>query len=334
MQVINKAKRHTPRNRSKIYLEPLHQPAYDSHMPIHLLPVSRRSFLRRALLTGVGLALTPQLSAAMRRTDQNSWALLADTHIAADPAAVKSKIVMAEHFKAAAREIVGLPQRAAGVFVVGDCALSSGETGEYAQFAKLLEPLRGDGLPIHLTLGNHDHRENFRAALTESNSTRRAVADKQVALIQSKFVNWFMLDSLEKPAQTPGSLGEEQLKWLAETLDANGKKAAVILVHHNPGDDGKIAGLKDTSALMEIIRPRRQVKAWVFGHTHNWKVSQDESGLHLVNLPPVSYIFREGDPSGWIHATARRAGMKLELRSIDPAHKAHGQIVDLKWREG
>jgi len=284
------------------------------------------------LLAGAGLALTSTVSAAMRRTDANSWALLADTHIAADPTATKSKIVMAEHFKKVSQEIVGLPQRAGGVFVVGDCALSSGEPGEYTQLTGLLDPVRADGLSIHLALGNHDHRENFRAALAESNSARRAVADKQVALIESKFVNWFMLDSLEKTLHTPGSLGAEQLKWLAETLDANRNKPAVILVHHNPGEDGKITGLKDTSALMEIIRPRRQVKAWFYGHTHNWKVSQDDSGLHLVNLPPVAYIFREGDPSGWIHATARRDGMKLELRSIDPAHKAHGQIVDLKWR--
>lgn len=302
-------------------------------MPIHLLPVSRRAFLRRAMLAGAGLALTPQLSAAMRRTDTSSWALLADTHIAADLAAVKSKIVMAEHFKTVVREITGLPQRAAGVFVVGDCALSSGEPGEYAQFAGLLDPLCADGLPIHLALGNHDNRDNFRAALDAKPIARRPVADKQVALVESRLVNWFMLDSLEKPAQTPGSLGAEQLKWLAETLDAHRKKPAVVLIHHNPGDDGKIAGLKDTSALLEIIRPRRQVKAWVFGHTHNWKISQDESGLHLVNLPPVAYIFREGDPSGWIHATAQRDGMKLELRAIDPSHKTHGQIVDLKWRE-
>lgn len=300
-------------------------------MPIHLTPVSRRSFLRRALIAGAGLALTPQLSAAMRRTDANSWALLADTHIAADPAAVKSKVVMAHHLKAVAREIVGLPRRAAGVFVVGDCALSSGERGEYEQLTGLLDPLRDDGLPIHLALGNHDHRENFRAVLDAKPTARRHVADKQVALIQAPLVNWFMLDSLEKTLQTPGSLGADQLKWLAETLDANRKKPAVLLIHHNPGDDGKIAGLKDSAALMEIIRPRRQVKAWIYGHTHNWKVSQDESGLHLVNLPPVAYIFREGDPSGWIHATAQRTGMKLELRSIDPAHKAHGQIVDLKW---
>jgi Icc protein len=241
-------------------------------------------------------------------------------------------VVMADHLMAVAREIVGLPQRASGVIVVGDCALSSGTPGEYSQFTGLLEPLRADGLPIHLALGNHDHRDNFWTALSENNSARRPVADKQVALIRSRLVNWFMLDSLEKTSQTPGSLGADQLRWLAETLDANRNKPAVILVHHNPGDDGKIAGLKDTSALMEIIRPRHQVKAWVFGHTHNWKVSQDGSGIHLVNLPPVAYIFHEGDPSGWMHATPHRDGMKLELRSIDPAHKAHGQIVNLKWR--
>lgn len=302
-------------------------------MPILLPPVSRRAFLRRALLAGAGLALTPHVSAAMRRTDANSWALLADTHIASDPATVKNNVNMTTHFTTAAREIVGLPQRAAGVFVVGDCALSSGEPREYAQIASLLDALRADGLPINLALGNHDHRENFWAALTEKHFARRPVAEKQVALVQSRLVNWFMLDSLEKTLQTPGSLGGEQLKWLAETLDANRKKPAVILTHHNPDDDGRAIGLKDTLALMEIIRPRRQVKAWVFGHTHKWRVSQDASGLHLVNLPPVSYVFTAGDPSGWIHATAQQEGIKLELRAMDTTHKAHGQIVDLKWRE-
>ena len=92
----------------------------------------------------------------------------------------------------------------------------------------------------------------------------------------------------------------------------------MILIHHNPGVDNKIGGLKDTEVFWEIIRPRKQVKAWVYGHTHNWKTTQDTSGVYLVNLPPVAYIFKEGDPSGWIHATTRRDGMTLELRAIDP----------------
>jgi Icc protein len=303
-------------------------------MPIQLSPLSRRAFLLRTLLAGASLAIAPQLHAAMRRTDATSFALLADPHIAADPTRVTRGVNLTSHFQTATREIVGLPQRAAGVFILGDCALGSGESGDYAQLTKLLDPLRADGLTLNLALGNHDHRDNFWAGITSQKAAKRPVADKQVALIKSKHVNWFLLDSLEKTLQTPGMLGAEQLHWLTTALDANRKTPAVIVVHHNPGEDNNIGGLKDTQALLEIIRPRPQVKAWVYGHTHNWKVTQDASGLHLVNLPPVAYIFREGDPSGWVHATTRRDGLKLELRAIDPKHQAHGQVVDLAWRTG
>lgn len=301
-------------------------------MPIQLSPISRRAFLRRALLTGAGLTFAPQLHAAMRRTDATSFALLADTHIAADATKIQRNINMTEHFNAVAREIIGLPERTARVFIVGDCAFNAGEKADYTQLTALLDPLRADGLTLNLALGNHDQRENFWAALESQKAARRPIANKQVALVKTKHVNWLMLDSLETTLQTPGALGEDQLRWVAKTLDADRTMPTVILVHHNPGEDNKISGLKDTDALLEIIRSRKQVKAWIYGHTHNWKATQDSSGVHLVNLPPVAYIFREGDPSGWIHATTRHDGMKLELRSIDPNHKTHGQVVDLKWR--
>lgn len=268
----------------------------------------------------------------MRRTDGSSFALLADTHIAAEAAKVHRGVNMSDQFKAVAKEILNLPERAARVFVGGDCAFSAGETADYAQLSALLDPLRADGVTVNLALGNHDHRENFWAALESQKAARRPIAQRQVAFIKTKHLNWLMLDSLEATLKTPGALGVDQLQWVAKTLDANRTVPTVILVHHNPGVDNQISGLKDTEALWEIIRPRKQVKAWIYGHTHNWKVTQDVSGVYLVNLPPVAYIFREGDPAGWIHATARPDGMKLELRAIDPNHKAHGQVVDLKWR--
>jgi 3',5'-cyclic-AMP phosphodiesterase len=301
-------------------------------MPIHLSPIRRREFLRRALLAGAGLGFAPQLmAAAARETNATSWALLADTHVAADAAQLNKGINMAEHLAAAGREILVLPERPAGVFVVGDCAFSKGEPGDYAQFSKLVEPLRAGGMPVHLALGNHDDRENFWQALTAEKAAKRPLADRQVAFLSAKWVNWFVLDSLEKTLQTPGALGEAQLKWLAAALDAHANKPAIVVVHHNPGLDGNF-GLKDTAALLELMQARPQVKAWIYGHTHNWKVTQDPSGIHLVNLPPVSYIFREGDPAGWVHATLREDGMKLELRSLDTKNKAQGEIVDLKWR--
>ncbi|MCU0786417.1 MAG: phosphohydrolase, partial [Verrucomicrobia bacterium] len=93
-----------------------------------------------------------------------------------------------------------------------------------------------------------------------------------------------------------------------------------------------VSGLKDTESLLQVIRPRKQVKAWIFGHTHKWNVAADESGIHLVNLPPVAYVFQPDNPAGWVHATVRCDGMNLELRGIDTTHKNHGQVVVLRWR--
>ena len=301
-------------------------------MPIYLPPLSRRGFLQRTLLAGAGLAAAPVLFAAERRTNANAWALLADPHIAGDPLRVERSINMTDHLRAVTQDLLAWPQRPAGAFIVGDCAFSRGEPGDYAALIGLLEPLRRDALPLHLALGNHDQRENFWAALATPPAVKRPVADKQVALIRSPRVNWFVLDSLEQTLTTPGSLGAAQLAWLAEALDANRDTPAVVLIHHNPGTAESIRGLKDTEALFQVIRPRAQVKAYIFGHTHHWKVTVDPSGIHLINLPPVAYTFMANDPSGWVYAAAEREGMRLELRCLERTHPDHARTVDLKWR--
>lgn len=300
-------------------------------MPIHLAPISRRRFLARSLAAGAGFALRPSLLAADKPVDPNFWALLSDIHLAANRATVSRNVNMTQHFTSVSDELLSLPARPAGVFINGDCAFNRGEMGDYALLAELLRPLRAGQMPIHLSLGNHDNRTRFWESFREAKEAERPVVDKNVSLLPAPRANWFVLDSLETTASTPGLLGADQLHWLAKTLDTNADKPALVMVHHNPGVAGNI-GLRDTVALFEIIRPRRQVKAYIFGHTHDWRVTQDSSGIHLVNLPAVAYVFREGEPSGWVHATLETDRMKLELRCVDPTHKAQGQIVDLKWR--
>jgi 3',5'-cyclic AMP phosphodiesterase CpdA len=302
-------------------------------MPIHLPAISRRRFLVRSLAGGAALALSPGLLAAGKRTDPDSWALLSDIHLAADRGLLAHGINMTDHFTSVSRELLALPKRPAGVFITGDCAFNSGQTGDYRLVAELLKPVRGAQMPVYLALGNHDNRERFWEALKAEKAAPRPLADRQVALLRTPQANWFVLDSLENTLSTPGWLGPEQLDWLAKALDANPDKPALVLVHHNPGLTGNI-GLKDTAALFEVIRPRKQVKGYVFGHTHAWKVWQDESGIHLINLPPVAYVFTPGEPAGWVHATLESKGIRLELRCVDPAHKSHGQVVNLQWRAG
>ena len=301
-------------------------------MPIHLPPISRRRFLKRSFAAGAGLVLGQELLALGKSAEENSWALFSDIHLAADRSLKVRGINMTEHFKAVSRELQALPKRPVGLFITGDCAYNSGETGDYAVVSDLLKPIRKQGLPVHLALGNHDNRERFWEAFTQEKAAKRPLSDRQTSLLQTNSVNWFILDSLEKTLSTPGLLGQEQLDWLSRTLDANSSKPAIVLVHHNPGLEGGNMGLKDTFPFLEILRPRRQVKAYIYGHTHDWKIQTDNTGLHLVNLPPVAYVFQEGKPAGWIHARLRIDGMQLELRCVDTAHKEHGRKVDLTWR--
>jgi hypothetical protein len=301
-------------------------------MPIHLPPISRRQFLLRSVAGGAALALSPSLLAAGKRADPHAWALLADTHLAADPALVARDINMTDHFSRVSAELLALPKRPAGVFISGDCAYNSGQTADYRHVADMLAPIRAGQIPVHLALGNHDNRERFWQALPKDKVTQQPLIDHQVALLRTPRANWFVLDSLEETRMTLGLLGRKQLDWLAGALDANPKKPALVLLHHNPGLSGNL-GLKDTAAFFEVIRARRQVKAYIFGHTHAWSVARHDSGIHLVNLPAVAYVFEKGQPAGWVHARLESNGMRLELRCVDPTHKAHGQVVDLQWRQ-
>jgi len=301
-------------------------------MPIHLPPISRRQFLRRSVAACAGVAFAPSLFAASKKIDPNSWALLSDIHLAADRAKIARNINMVEHFATVSKELLSLPKRPAGVFINGDCAYNHGEPGDYATLADLLTPIREQQIPIHLALGNHDNRDTFWDAFQQEKAAKRPLQDKQATILQTPHANWFILDSLEKAPAGPGLLGKEQLDWLGKALDQNAKKPALVMIHHNPGFTNGNVGLKDTVELMEILRPRKQVKAYIFGHTHHWKVEQEATGIHLINLPPVAYLFHEGDPAGWVHATLSGKGMKLELRCIDTSHKAHGQIQNLEWR--
>src|SRR5262245_16638398 len=127
-------------------------------MPLHLSPLSRRSFLVRSASAVAGLLFGRRAFASPRETDQNLWALLSDTHIAADRAFVFRGVNMSDHLTSVSREVLGLPKRPAGLFINGDCAYNTGQEEDYKVFTELLERLRADQLPIHLTLGNHDSR--------------------------------------------------------------------------------------------------------------------------------------------------------------------------------
>jgi Icc protein len=302
-------------------------------MPISLPPLSRRQFLGRALLGGTSLALAPRVwAAAFTKADPHAWALLSDTHIPALRTQIAREVKPCERLANVVSEVLAWETKPAGVLVNGDLALGTGEAADYATFSELISPLRAAGLPLHLTLGNHDNRERFWAGLAQEKRVQAPLADRQVSVVRADRANWFVLDSLDKTNSTPGVLGAGQMEWLARTLDAHTDRPALVMVHHNPNAGTSKGGLTETEPFLDLLRARRHVKAWFFGHSHRWSVTEDKSGLQLVNLPATSYPFDKEQPTGWVMARLERDGLRLELNATDRKHPAHGEVKVLRWR--
>jgi 3',5'-cyclic-AMP phosphodiesterase len=305
-------------------------------VPVYLPPISRRRFLTGSFAAAAALALGPGCALPAGKRNENSVALLSDIHIAADPRKVAHTVNMTNNLKTVTTEVMAWPQQPGTVFINGDLAFNDGLPHDYAAVLGLLRPLREAGFPIHMGMGNHDDREHFWKVMQASKTVPPSLPGRQADIVRTAAANWFLLDSLIKTRTTPGLLGGAQRAWLAAALDANADKPALIMIHHQPGghasEDQKASGLEDAPELFAVLRPRRQVKAYFFGHTHHWRVSRDESGIHLINLPTTAYLFDEGQPNGWVHASVQNDGARLELRCLDHAHKDHGQVVNLTWR--
>ena len=183
-------------------------------MPIHLPPLSRRQFLVRSLATGALASFSrSSLLAQAREVNPHCWALISDPHIHSDRANMAHGINMAAQLEGVVREVLELPRRPVGAIVNGDLAYNTGFAEDYARFTELIAPLRAAQIPLHLGLGNHDHRERFWTALRSDASVKRPLADREVAIIPADRANWYLLDTLDKTNSTPGRLGEAQIAF-------------------------------------------------------------------------------------------------------------------------
>jgi len=317
-------------------------------MPITLPPISRRRFIQGSLAAAGALALgchghsnklttTMAADASVAGQDLNHVALLSDIHINAEKTFVsKQGVNMWDHLTQVSDEVIALKERPGVVLVNGDCAFNAGRAVDYATVIEGLRPMRQAGFPMHLALGNHDSREHLLAAVgvdaaQVTGAGETAGVERRVMRVELPRVDWYMLDSLDKTLSTPGLLGPEQLAWLGKTLDAHPDRAAVVMMHHQPNRFEKDHGLIDTAAFVEIVQSRKQVKAVLYGHTHEWTYHVTD-GLHFVNLPTSAYVFKPMQPAGWVDARLGESGMKLTLNTIAKTHPKNGEVLDLKWR--
>ena len=315
-------------------------------MPITLPPITRRQFIKGSLAFGGTVVIAPRVLATADHgdtgLDQNRVALLADTHISADPTQrypgtkwpgtpVKEEehewVNMADCLAQTARSIIALNPRPAHLIVNGDCALSNGNEGEYKEFLRLIEPLRAAGITVHVTIGNHDNREKLWQLLPFLKREKMGV---HAGVIELHHANLFLLDSGRK-----GILGEEQLNWLAKELDQRADKPALVFGHFNPCPNRGVRpnkGMRDGAALLKLLAERKHARAYFYGHTHEWQHDRLDH-LHLINQPAVSYYFGKGHAHGWLDMNLTETSADLQLHCINRNHAQHGDRWQVRLKD-
>ena len=307
-------------------------------MPVTLPPILRRKFIKGSLAFAGSAIKTPAAFAkAGSRSvglDQNRVALLADTHISADPnlaypgtkwpgSPVKEseheKVNMAKSLADTAKNLIVLNPLPAHLIINGDCAMSRGTIAEYKELLRLIEPIRLAGITIHVTIGNHDNRENLWKLLPFLKKEQMGI---HAEVIELPHANLILLDSGRK-----GILGGKQLSWIAQELDGRTNKPALIFGHFNPYPNRgvrPIKGMSDGSAMLKLLAKRKHARAYFYGHTHEWQ--QDRRGhLHLINQPAVSYYFGKGHAHGWVDMKLTKTSADLKLHCINLKHPQHGE---------
>ncbi|MEQ9407155.1 MAG: metallophosphoesterase [Fuerstiella sp.] len=305
-------------------------------MPIHITNFSRRAFLKTSLGAGASLLTFEPLQGDQSPDTPEHVALLADTHIDADPTKVVRGSVMASNLLNVVADVLAQPQQPSLAIIDGDCAFNVGLPADYQTLSSLVTAFPAAQIPLHMALGNHDDRPAFLKQFATDHTDASTVEGKHVSLLKTRHVNWFLTDTLQKVNHVTGEVGAQQRDWLKAALADNRDKPAIVVGHHNPQfnvpENGRVTGLQDTQPLFDLLESFAHVKAYVYGHTHSWNTQQRDSGLHLINLPPVGYVFNETSPIGWVDAAVTADRMQLTLRCIDPGHPDHLTTKTLAWQ--
>ena len=166
---------------------------------------------------------------------------------------------------AAVEHVLTLDRRPDLVLITGDLV----DHGEPAEYENVREVLLALAIPFLVIPGNHDDRENFRAAFADHDYLPRrgplhyCVDDHPVRIIG--------LDSTV-PGLHHGHVDRAGLEWLGATLAQDTEKPTLIMLHHHPFVSG-IPYLDEYryfegAELRAVVERAPNVEIVVCGHVH------------------------------------------------------------------
>jgi 3',5'-cyclic AMP phosphodiesterase CpdA len=183
-------------------------------------------------------------------------------------------------------------------------------TGDFAHhgapeaYALALEILQGLDAPLYAIPGNHDDRNNMRAAFAGATWMPAVSGDADFIhfAVDCGPIHIIACDTMI-PGETGGALCADRLSWLETALDAAADKPTIIAMHHPPFPCGLPGfgktGLGGAEAMAALLAGRENVIRIIAGHNHR-AITGMCGGVPACVAPSVSYPFAfetiEGTP--------------------------------------
>jgi Icc protein len=291
-------------------------------------PISRKTFIKQGLkyagaLSAAGLYY--RFAQAKGNSRQLHLALLSDTHVKAYKNEQYRGFFPYENMQTAVNEVIGITPEL--MLINGDVARLDGQLGDYVAIQEILS--EAANIPVIMTLGNHDHRENFYNIFGDEGEEKQPVTNKHVLVLERPDLQLILLDSLMYVNKTPGFLGMEQRNWLQSFLEKTDERPIFVFFHHTPYEgDGD---LLDSERLFDILQPHKKVKAVFYGHSHVYNFSS-RGHIQMINLPAIGYNFTDSQPIGWIEARINNRKGTFLLHAIGGNLEKNGEVKEIFWK--
>ena len=252
-------------------------------------------------------------------------AQISDFHVGLPGSDVERRYDSAARLERAERHLCRMEPRPDVVLCTGDL-VNDGLAEEYARLAALLKPL---SMPCYLIPGNHDDREQLRAAFAGLGYL--PARGFLCYVVEAGPLRLIALDT-HVPGAPGGKLCEERLAWLDARLSEAPTRPTLVLMHHPPFHTGihraDAMGLDGADGFATVIARHPQVERVLCGHLHRPIVkrfagtvaSTCPSTMHQVELDlgaPGRLALVPEPPACQLHLWAESLGLVSHTSYID-----------------
>jgi len=294
--------------------------------------IKRRDFLKLAGLGGAvfasGLSGWAQASKS-GAADEFYFVQLSDTHWGFSGPKLNPEA--ASTLKKAVAAVNGLEQKPDFVVFTGDLTHTTDDPrvrrARMAEFRDIVSGLKIKD--VRFMPGEHD-------ASLDRGEAYQEFFGKLHYSFDHKGVHFIALDNVSDPG---ASLGETQLKWLAQHLKQLGREAPIVVLAHRPLFDLYPKwdwATRDGGAAIELLMPHKNVTVF-YGHIHQ---EHHHNTGHIAHHAAKSLIFPHPAPGSLPKRTpipwdAAEPNKGIGFRSIEAdAKEAYYKIAELPVPKG